>query len=110
VEALLRGEDGMKRMRDQYHRRRDFIVRRFNEIGLTCHLPRGSFYAFPSIQATGRDERDFAFRLLEQERVAVVPGTAFGENGRGFVRASFATGYEQLVEACNRIARFVNAR
>ena len=110
VEALLRGEDGMKRMRDQYHRRRDFVVRRFNEIGLTCHLPRGSFYAFPSIQDTGKSERDFSFELLEKERVAVVPGTAFGEGGRGFVRASFATGYEQLVEACNRIARFVDSR
>ena len=110
VEALLRGEDGMKRMRDQYHRRRDFVVRRFNEIGLTCHLPRGSFYAFPSVQVTGKSERDFAFELLEKERVAVVPGTAFGEGGRGFVRASFATGYEQLVEACNRVARFVNSK
>jgi len=110
VEALLRGEDAMKRMREQYHRRRDFIVRRFNEIGLACHLPRGSFYAFPSVAVTGKSERDFAFQLLEQEKVAVVPGTAFGENGRGFVRASFATGYEQLVEACNRIERFVHSK
>jgi len=110
IEALLRGEDGMKAMRDQYHRRRDFIVRRFNEIGLTCHLPRGSFYAFPSVAATGKSERDFAFQLLERERVAVVPGTAFGENGCGFVRASFATGYEQLVEACTRIERFVHSK
>jgi aminotransferase len=94
-------------MRDQYHRRRDFVVRRFNEIGLTCHLPRGSFYAFPSVAATGLDEREFAMSLLDQERVAMVPGTAFGENGRGFVRASFATGYEQLVEACTRTERFV---
>ena len=107
IEALLRGEDAVKRMRDQYHRRRDFVVRRFNEIGLTCHLPRGSFYAFPSVAATGLGEREFAMSLLDQERVAMVPGTAFGENGRGFVRASFATSYEQLVEACTRTERFV---
>jgi len=107
IEALIRGEDGVKRMREQYHRRRDFVVRRFNEIGLTCHLPRGSFYAFPSVTATGKGEREFAMDLLEKERVAMVPGTAFGENGRGFVRASFATSYEQLVEACTRIERYV---
>jgi aminotransferase len=110
IEALLHGEDDVKRMREQYHRRRDFVVRRFNEIGLSCHLPRGSFYAFPSVAATGLGEREFAFGLLEKERVAVVPGSAFGENGRGFVRASFATGYEQLVEACLRIARYVEGR
>jgi aminotransferase len=107
IEALLRGEDGVKRMRDQYHRRRDFVVRRFNEIGLACHLPRGSFYAFPSVAATGLGEREFAMRLLDQERVAMVPGSAFGENGCGFVRASFATSYEQLLEACIRTERFV---
>ncbi len=107
LEALLRGEDGMKSMRDQYHRRRDFIVRRFNEIGLPCHLPRGSFYAFPSVAGTGLDEREFAVGLLKAERVAVVPGSAFGENGRGFVRACFATGYEQLIEAADRIERHV---
>ena len=109
IEALLRGEEGMKRMRDQYHRRRDFVVRRFNEIGLICHLPRGSFYAFPAVGGTGLNEREFAFGLLEKERVAVVPGTAFGESGAGFVRASFATSYEHLVEACTRIERYVNA-
>ena len=109
IEALLRGEDAMKRMREQYHRRRDFIVRRFNEIGLTCHLPRGSFYAFPFVGGTGMNEREFAFGLLDKERVAMVPGTAFGEGGRGYVRACFATGYEQIVEACTRIDRYVNA-
>ena len=109
IEALLRGEDAMKRMREQYHRRRDFIVRRFNEIGLTCHLPRGSFYAFPFVGGTGMNEREFAFGLLDKERVAMVPGTAFGEGGTGYVRACFATGYEQIVEACTRIDRYVNA-
>jgi aminotransferase len=110
LEALVRGEDDVQRMREQYQRRRDFVVRRFNAIGLACHLPCGSFYAFPSVAATGQGERDFAFGLLEKERVAVVPGSAFGENGCGFVRASFATGYEQLVEACTRIERYVSAK
>ena len=109
IEALVRGEDGMKKMRDQYHRRRDFIVRRFNEIGLKCHLPRGSFYAFPDVSATGLTEKDFAVGLLHSEKVAMVPGTAFGENGKGFCRACFATSYEQLIEASNRIERHVQS-
>jgi aminotransferase len=107
IEALVRGEDSMKAMREQYHRRRDLIVRRFNEAGLKCHVPKGAFYAFPSIAATGLGDREFAYGLLDSERVAVVPGSAFGEGGRGFVRASFATGYEQIIEACDRIERHV---
>jgi aminotransferase len=107
IEALVRGEDGMQKMREQYHRRRDFIVRRFNEIGLKCHLPRGSFYAFPDVSKAGLSERDFAISLLQTEKVAIVPGTAFGENGKGFCRACFATSYEQLIEASNRIERHV---
>jgi aminotransferase len=107
VEALLRGEEGMKAMREQYYRRRDYIVRRFNEIGLKCHLPRGSFYAFPSVAAGGMNEKDFALGLLQAERVAMVPGTAFGANGAGFCRACFATGYDQLIEASERIERYV---
>ena len=107
LEALLRGWDSVLRMREQYHRRRDLIVRRFNEIGLTCHSPRGSFYAFPTVAVTGLTEKEFAVGLLEKEKVAVVPGLAFGENGRGHVRACFATSYEQLIVACDRIERFV---
>ena len=109
IEALVRGEDAMKKMRDQYHRRRDFIVRRFNEIGLKCQLPRGSFYAFPDVSKTGLNEKDFAIGLLQAEKVAMVPGTAFGANGAGFSRACFATSYEQLIEACNRIERHVQS-
>jgi aminotransferase len=107
IEALLRGEEAMKKMREQYHRRRDFIVRRFNEMGLKCHLPRGSFYAFPDVSATGQGERDFAIGLLEAEKVAIVPGSAFGENGKGFCRACFATSYEHLIEAAKRMERHV---
>jgi len=109
LEALVRGEDGMKQMRDQYHRRRDFIVRRLNEAGLKCHLPRGSFYAFPSVESTGLSEKDFAVGLLKSESVAVVPGSAFGSNGHGFVRACFATSYEQLITATDRIERYVQS-
>lgn len=109
LEAITHGEDAMKAMREQYHRRRDFIVRRFNEIGLTCHLPRGSFYAFPSVSATGLSETDFAVGLLKSESVAVVPGTAFGINGSGFVRACFATSFQQLIEAADRTERFVSS-
>jgi len=110
LEALQRGWDSVLKMREQYHRRRDLIVRRFNEIGLTCHSPRGSFYAFPNVTASGRTEKDFAVGLLQQQKVAVVPGTAFGEDGTGHVRACFATSYEQIIEACDRVERFVNSR
>ena len=106
IEALVNGADEVARMKEQYHRRRDFIVRRFNEIGLSCHSPRGSFYAFPSIRSTGLSDTDFAHRLLREAEVAVVPGTAFGEHGASHVRASFSTSYENLVEAIDRIARF----
>lgn len=109
LEALTRGWDSVLKMREQYHRRRDLVVRRFNEIGLKCHSPRGSFYAFPSVAATGRNEKDFASGLLLVQKVAVVPGSAFGENGVGHVRACFATSYEQLIVACDRIERFVQA-
>jgi aminotransferase len=107
LEALKHGWDNVLKMREQYHRRRDLIVRRCNEIGMKCHLPRGSFYAFPDVTPLGLTEKDFAVGLLQQEKVAVVPGTAFGDNGRGHVRACFATGYDQIIEACDRMERFV---
>ena len=108
IEALTRGEDGVKSMREQYHKRRDLVVRRLRAAGLTCRAPGGAFYVFPGVASTGLSDHDFAYGLLESQQVAVVPGEAFGENGRGFVRASFATGYDQLLEACDRIERFVN--
>ena len=109
VAALKNGTPAVEKMKEAYHRRRDLIVRRFNEIGLKCHLPKGSFYAFPNIEATGQNSMDFCKGLLEQEEVAVVPGTAFGESGAGFVRASFSTSYERILEATNRIERYVEA-
>ena len=108
VEALTNGLDEVCRMREQYHKRRDFVVRRFNEIGLSCHLPRGSFYAFPNIESTGLNETDFCHRLLREQEVAVVPGTAFGQHGANHVRASFSTSYEKLVMATDRIEKFIN--
>lgn len=108
LEALRNGDEAVVRMRDQYHRRRDLVVRRFNEMGLTCHSPRGSFYAFPAVASTGMTETEFSVNLLKEEKVAVVPGTAFGVNGRGHLRACFATGYEQLIEACDRMERFIS--
>ena len=109
LEALNNGWEAVVQMRDEYHRRRDLVVRRFNAVGLTCHSPRGSFYAFPNITSTGLSEGDFAIGLLKTEKVAIVPGTAFGPGGRGHVRACFATGYEQLITACDRIDRYVNS-
>jgi aminotransferase len=107
IEAFRNGDSEVVKMRAAYQRRRDFIVRRFNEIGLKCHLPQATFYAFPSIASTGLTEREFALRLLEEQQVAIVPGTAFGPAGKGFCRASFSTSYERIIEACERIERFV---
>jgi len=109
IEALKNGRSAVAKMKEQYQRRRDFIVRRFNEIGLSCHLPKGSFYAFPSIQATGMESMHFCKGLLEAEEVAVVPGTAFGASGAGFVRASFSTSYERILEATNRMERYIGS-
>ncbi|MEY4402049.1 MAG: hypothetical protein RIR91_84 [Verrucomicrobiota bacterium] len=108
VEALKNGRESMLHMRDKYRERRDFIVRRFNELGLPCHLPRGAFYAFPNITSTGLDSMAFASQLLAAQKVAMVPGTAFGTAGAGFCRASFSTSYERIHEAGERIARFLD--
>lgn len=107
IEALRNGAPAVAKMKEAYHRRRDLIVRRFNEIGLNCHSPKASFYAFPSIESTGLDSLDFCKGLLDQEEVAVVPGTAFGPSGAGFARASFSTSYDRIIEATDRIERFV---
>ena len=103
IEALLRGGPSMEKMREQNMRRRDFIVRRFNEMGLDCHLPKGTFYAFPCVKRYGMSSMDFAKTLLEKAKVAVVPGSAFGPSGDGYVRASFSTSYENLMEAADRM-------
>lgn len=107
IEALERGLDDIATMREQYRLRRNFIVKSFNEIGLPCHLPNGAFYAFPSIRETGLTSREFSVQLLEQQRVAVVPGDAFGPGGEGHVRASYCGAMTDLEKAAERIALFV---
>ena len=109
LEAILHGEPDTLEMREQYQLRRNFIVTAFNQMGLTCHLPRGSFYAFPCIRSTGLGSKEFAVKLLEQEKVACVPGSAFGASGEGYVRACFATSLEQIQVAAERIGKFVKA-
>ncbi len=105
--ALQYGEDDVESMRQQYDTRRKTIVGGFNELGLTCFEPRGAFYAFPSVTASGMSDEQFCETLLKEERVAMIPGNAFGESGRGFVRASYATSLENIEEALERIARFM---
>jgi aminotransferase len=107
IEALENGTPAMLEMRNAYHQRRDFLVRRLNEIGLDCHLPGGAFYVFPDIRSTGLSSKEFAMKLLEQENVACVPGGAFGVSGEGFLRCCYATAFEQIRTATDRIERFV---
>jgi len=108
LEAIQYGEADTIEMREQYRLRRNFIVNSFNQIGLKCHLPRGSFYAFPCIRSTGLDSKQFAVRLLEAEKVACVPGSAFGPSGEGFLRCCFATALDRIEIACERIECFVS--
>ena len=110
IQALRHGAADAEAMRREYDARRRLVVEGFNDLGLPCHEPRGAFYAFPDVRASGLDDETFSERLLHEERVAVVAGRAFGESGRGFVRASYATGHEQLEEALRRIERFLRRR
>ena len=107
IEAIVHGEPDATAMREQYKLRRNYIVDALNRMGLRCHLPRGSFYAFPNITASGLTSKEFAVRLLKEEKVACVPGSAFGAGGEGFLRCCFATGLDQIEEACERMAKFV---
>jgi aminotransferase len=107
VEALANGENAVQNMRAEYDKRRRLIVEGFNAIGLTCFEPRGAFYAFPNITITGLSDEEFCERLLLEERVAVVPGSAFGACGSGFIRASYATSRERIEIALERMGQFV---
>lgn len=107
VEALRNGDADVQEMRDAYNQRRRYLVHTFKEMGLECFEPFGAFYIFPSIQEFGMTSDDFAMRLLEEEEVAVVPGTAFGDCGEGFLRISYAYSLENLKIAMERIGRFV---
>ncbi len=107
LEALTSGQEYVDQMVDEYNRRRELIVGGLNQLGLTTIEPHGAFYAFPKITIAGMDDEIFAQMLLEEERVAVVPGSAFGLGGEGFVRCSYATAYERIEEALHRIERFM---
>ena len=108
LEALASGEEDVRGMVAEYDRRRRLIVNGLNSIGLTCFEPRGAFYAFPSIRITGLSSEEFAEKLLMEEKVAVVPGTAFGECGEGHVRCCYATSLAEIEEALVRMKRFVD--
>ena len=108
IEALRNGDDAVAAMREEYDMRRRLIVNGFNKLGLSCREPKGAFYAFPCIRSTGMTSEEFCEKLLYSEKVAVVPGTAFGESGEGFVRASYCYSTEHILEALRRIERFLN--
>jgi len=105
--ALEKGQPYVEEMRSEYDRRRRLIVGGLNQLGLKTFEPRGAFYAFPSVAATGMSDQDFAEKLLTEEQVAVVPGGAFGASGEGFVRCCYATAYEKIEQALERIERFM---
>ena len=107
IEALRNGEGEVEKMVQEYNRRRRFMVKRLNQIGLPCFEPKGAFFAFPSIEATGMNSEEFAQKLLVEEKVAVVPGTAFGPSGEGFVRCCYATSLPNIEEALRRMDRFL---
>ncbi len=108
IEALKSGEPHVQSMLSEYDRRRRMLVAGLNRLGLETFEPRGAFYTFPNIRASGMDDEAFAENLLREEQVAVVPGNAFGPGGEGFVRACYATSYEQIEEALHRIEKFMS--
>ncbi|HJA64902.1 aromatic amino acid aminotransferase [Lachnoclostridium sp. An169] len=107
VEGLRNCEDEVEKMRKAYDQRRRFLMHEFKKIGLECFEPFGAFYVFPSIKEFGMTSEEFATKLLEEEKVAVVPGTAFGDCGEGFIRISYAYSLEDLKEAFGRVERFI---
>ena len=110
LEALKNGGDEVEKMVLQYDQRRRFVVNRLTEIGLDCFEPRGAFYAFPSVKITGMNSGEFAEELLREEKVAVVPGDAFGRAGEGFIRISYAASMKNLTKAMDKIEAFVGRR
>lgn len=107
VEAMKNGDEDVAQMRDEYNGRRRYVLHRFKEMGLKCFEPFGAFYAFPSIKEFGMTSDEFATKLLNSKKIAVVPGTAFGECGEGFLRISYAYSLDDLKEALGRIEEFV---
>ena len=109
LEGLRHGEEEVKKMVQSYDERRKVIVQGFRDMGLSCFEPKGAFYCFPSIQSTGLSSEEFCERLLKAEKVAVVPGNAFGASGEGFIRCSYASSMENIKEALKRIEHFINS-
>jgi aminotransferase len=107
IEALKTGEPSVLKMAEEYNQRRQVIVKGLNDIGLPCFEPKGAFYAFPSIKGTGMTSEEFAEKLLVEEKVAVVPGPAFGQCGEGYVRCCYATSLADIEKALSRMKRFV---
>ena len=107
VDALKNGDEDVAMMRDAYDKRRRFVLHELRDMGLTCFEPYGAFYVFPCIKEFGLSSEDFATKLLQEEKVAIVPGTAFGDSGEGFLRISYAYSLENLKEALGRLRRFV---
>ena len=110
IEALQNGTRDVAAMKKEYKRRRDFIVKALNDIGLSCHMPQGAFYVFPSVKSTGEGSMDFAKNLLRQQNVALVPGVAFGASCAGHVRISYASSYDNLKEAVRRIELYLKKK
>jgi aminotransferase len=108
VEAMRNGDEDVAMMREQYNQRRRFLMHEFERMGLQCFEPFGAFYVFPSIQEFGMSSDEFATRLLREEKVAVVPGTAFGDCGEGFLRISYAYSLDNLKVALGRVEKFIN--
>ena len=108
LEAIQKGDEEMLHMRHEYDLRRRMFVSGLNRIGMNCFEPRGAFYAFPSVQGTGLSSEEFAERLLKEQKVAVVPGNVFGPSGEGFLRCSYATSREELIEALDRMETFLS--
>ena len=108
IEGLKNCEDEVQEMRNAYNQRRRFLVHEFKRMGLECFEPFGAFYIFPSIREFGMTSEEFATRLLKEEKVAVVPGSAFGDSGEGHIRVSYAYSLEDLKEALERVENFIN--
>ena len=107
IEALKNGDEAVENMKQEYDRRRKLMVSSFNEIGMTCREPKGAFYTFPSIKISGMSSDEFCEKLLMEEKVALVPGTAFGKGGEGFIRASYCYSTEHIIEAIERTEKFL---
>ena len=107
VEAMKNGDNDIEEMRAEFERRRNYVVNRLNKMGLTCAMPKGAFYVFPSVIKTGLNGHDFSIRLVKEKKVAVVPGSAFGKNSANHIRISYASKMEDLKEALDRIEEFI---